>query len=222
MASTTFTDNQTVIYAAWLNDVNNAVYNGNFVSPSITATNMICNGTASGAGFTALVNNTLASPTAIGNVTPNTGAFTALTANTVTASTAIAAASGGTGVSSSGAANNILASNGTNWISKPLLDYFGYALGNSGYQKFPGGLILQWGQYNLPIADTAGVTVTFPIAFPNQCFTVYSLLAANSTFTGSTCMSMHGWINSTTQATFYTTDVGNPSNGGFFWLALGY
>lgn len=30
MASTTFTDNQTVIYAAWLNDVNNAVYSGTF------------------------------------------------------------------------------------------------------------------------------------------------------------------------------------------------
>jgi len=30
MASTTFIDQQTIIYAAWLNDVNNAVYNGIF------------------------------------------------------------------------------------------------------------------------------------------------------------------------------------------------
>ena len=82
MASTTFIDNQTVIYAAWLNDVNNAVYNGIFQSPSITATNMICTGTASGTGFTNLVNNTFASPAAIGNVTPNTGAFTTLNATT--------------------------------------------------------------------------------------------------------------------------------------------
>ena len=28
MASTTFIDNQTIIYAAWLNDVNNLTYNG--------------------------------------------------------------------------------------------------------------------------------------------------------------------------------------------------
>ena len=83
MASTTFVDNQTVIYAAWLNDVNNAVYNGNFVSSTLTATNMICTGTASGAGFVNLVNNTFASPAAIGNTTPNTGAFTSLTSNGV-------------------------------------------------------------------------------------------------------------------------------------------
>ena len=78
MASTTFIDNQTVIYAAWLNDVNNAVYNGIFQSTSITAPTMICTGTASGVGFTNLVNNTFASPAGIGTTTPNTGAFTTL------------------------------------------------------------------------------------------------------------------------------------------------
>ena len=82
MASTTFTDNQTVIYAAWLNDVNNAVYNGVFQSTTLTATNMVCNGTASGAGFTALVSNTFSAPNPIGSVTPNTGAFTTLSATT--------------------------------------------------------------------------------------------------------------------------------------------
>ena len=121
-----------------------------------------------------------------------------------------------------GAANNIIASNGTNWISKSILDYFGYSLGNSGYQKFPGGLILQWGQYNSPIGDTAGVTVTFPIAFPTQCSTIYSLLAANGIITGSSVQSMHGWINSNSQATFYVSDIGSVSNGGFFWFAIGY
>jgi len=87
MASTTFIDNQTTIYAAWLNDVNNAVYNGVFVSPTITATSMVCTGTASGAGFTNLINNVFASPGAIGSATPNTGAFTTLSATTLTATT---------------------------------------------------------------------------------------------------------------------------------------
>jgi hypothetical protein len=46
MASTTFIDQQTVIYAAWLNDVNNAVYNGVFpngvLNPTtLNATNII-------------------------------------------------------------------------------------------------------------------------------------------------------------------------------------
>jgi hypothetical protein len=84
MASTNFIDQQTVIFADWLNDANNAVYNGIFVSPSITATSMICNGTASGAGFTNLINNVFSAPGPIGSATPNTGAFTALTSTSLT------------------------------------------------------------------------------------------------------------------------------------------
>jgi hypothetical protein len=38
MASTTFIDQQTVIYAAWLNDVNNAVYNGTFPNGTLNTT----------------------------------------------------------------------------------------------------------------------------------------------------------------------------------------
>ena len=82
MASTTFIDQQTIIYAAWLNDVNNAVYNGIFQSTTLTATNMVCNGTASGAGFTALINNVFSAPGPIGSATPSTGVFTTLNATT--------------------------------------------------------------------------------------------------------------------------------------------
>ena len=38
MASTTFIDQQTIIYAAWLNDVNNAVYNGSFPNGVLNVT----------------------------------------------------------------------------------------------------------------------------------------------------------------------------------------
>lgn len=38
MASTTFIDQQTIIYAAWLNDVNNAVYNGIFPNGVLNVT----------------------------------------------------------------------------------------------------------------------------------------------------------------------------------------
>lgn len=41
MASTTFIDNQTIIYAAWLNDVNNAIYNGNFPGTTYTFSNLV-------------------------------------------------------------------------------------------------------------------------------------------------------------------------------------
>ena len=113
MASTTFYDNQTTIYAAWLNDVNNAVYNGVFVSSTITATNMTCNGTASGAGFTALINNTFSAPGAIGSATPNTGTFTTCTATTQFSGP-------GTGLTGTGASftagNATLSTNCTNAI----------------------------------------------------------------------------------------------------------
>ena len=145
MASTTFTDNQTVIYAAWLNDVNNAVYNGVFQSTTLTATNMVCNGTASGAGFTALVSNTFSAPSPIGSATPNTGAFTTLSASSLTLSTKLAVAQGGTGLATLTANNvilgngtstpsfvapsttgNVLTSNGTTWVSlKPGLGISG-------------------------------------------------------------------------------------------------
>jgi hypothetical protein len=42
MASTTFIDNQTVIYAAWLNDVNNAVYNGIFANGVLNPETINC------------------------------------------------------------------------------------------------------------------------------------------------------------------------------------
>ena len=112
MASTTFIDNQTTIYAAWLNDVNNAVYNGIFAATSISPTNLVCNGSVSGTGFTGLVNNTLSAPGAIGSVTPNTGAFT-----TLTASTPIAVTSGGTGLATL-TANNVILGNGTSAVQQ--------------------------------------------------------------------------------------------------------
>lgn len=123
MASTTFIDNQTTIFADWLNDANNAVYNGVFVSPTITATSMVCTGTASGAGFTNLINNVFSTPGAIGSGTPNTGAFTTLSSTSLTTTsitgltTPLSRAQGGTGLSVAGTVGNVLTSDGTNWTS---------------------------------------------------------------------------------------------------------
>ena len=123
MSSTTFVDNQTVIYASWLNDVNSVVYNGTFVASVVTPSNLVCNGTVSGSGFTSLVNNTLGSPSAIGNVVPNSGAFTTLsssglaTLNSLNLTTALNKSYGGTGLTSAGTAGYVLTSDGTNWTS---------------------------------------------------------------------------------------------------------
>ncbi|AZS50200.1 hypothetical protein DM558_05155 [Entomomonas moraniae] len=39
-------------------------------------------------------------------------------------------------------------------------------LDTNGYQKFPSGLIIQWGRV---VLSKSGTKVSFPIAFPNAC-----------------------------------------------------
>jgi len=122
MASTTFVDNSSIIYASWLNDVNSAVYNGTFISSTITPTNIVCNGSVSGTGFSGLVNNTLTAPGAIGNGTPNTGAFTTLSTSglaTLSSLTVSGASNLGTpttlvGTNITGTANSLNAGIGVN------------------------------------------------------------------------------------------------------------
>lgn len=128
MASTTFIDNQTTIFADWLNDVNTAVYTGVFPNGSISLTTLNVTGAVTGAGFTSLINNSLSAPGAIGSATPNTGAFTTLSATTLSSTTLnttaitglttpLSSTQGGTGVSAAGTSGNILTSDGTNWTS---------------------------------------------------------------------------------------------------------
>jgi hypothetical protein len=122
MASTTFIDGQSVIYASWLNDVNSAVYSGTFPNGSISLTNLSVSGSVTGAGFTNLVNNTLVAPGAIGSGTPNTGKFTTLTATgalsaaSASFTSALPIASGGTGLTSVGTSGYLVSSNGSSLV----------------------------------------------------------------------------------------------------------
>lgn len=49
-----------------------------------------------------------------------------------------------------------------------LASVFGNSLGASGYQKLPGGLILQWGETG-QVTVESDIPITFPIPFPNAC-----------------------------------------------------
>lgn len=217
MASTTFIDQQTIIYASWLNDVNNAVYNGIFAAPTITPDNIVCNGTVSGTGFTSLVSNVFASPNPIGNVTPNTGAFT-----TLTSTVGIAVSSGGTGAKTftanslllgngtspfqtvaPGTSGNVLTSNGTTWTSA--------APSGSGIAKawvsFDGsGTILKafnvssvsrtsTGQYTVnfttPMADANYVTLVTPQTTNNSTIRAIGYVQNGGVSTGSVGVTAH-------------------------------
>ena len=47
------------------------------------------------------------------------------------------------------------------------------ALSANGYQKLPGGLILQWGNVSAA-PTTSNQTITFPVAFPTVCLNVFA------------------------------------------------
>lgn len=93
------------------------------------------------------------------------------------------------------------------------------SLGTSGYQKLPGGLIIQWGSGLL----TAGSTVSFPIAFPTACVSVQ--VTADSSTTGTVELAGVRLLTTTT----FTFDGAIFSSGGFvisnlscYWMAIGY
>ena len=69
MASTTFIDQQTIIYAAWLNDVNNAVYNGTFPNGVLNVT-------------TVNTTNLVTTNATISNLTASFGNFTIIPSGT--------------------------------------------------------------------------------------------------------------------------------------------
>ena len=49
---------------------------------------------------------------------------------------------------------------------------------SAGYARLPGGLIIQWGGFITSLS--ADLTVTFPIAFPNNCFCGHNSVNANT------------------------------------------
>lgn len=86
------------------------------------------------------------------------------------------------------------------------------SLASSGYQKLPGGLILQWGSLIVP---GGGQTVTFPIAFPSVCYGVYT-----GTYYATNPSNAYVSLTAFPTTTNFgiTTNTGTP---GASWFAIG-
>ena len=97
------------------------------------------------------------------------------------------------------------------------LTNLGFALsaGTSGYQKLPGGLIIQWGKYTGN--NTTGVSLTFPIAFPNNAYFLMTSATLNgsSSFNSSTASSGYSSLSTSGATIFGGTQTNNT------WLAIG-
>ncbi|WP_343032874.1 gp53-like domain-containing protein [Yersinia canariae] len=104
---------------------------------------------------------------------------------------------------------------GTNQI--PDMNSFGASFGASGYQKLPGGLILQWGRVTTTAA-LIGTQWNFPITFPNAALSYFAMTENSS---GDSKYSNIGPISaaSRTGATVSSTYPGTASNS--CW-AIGY
>jgi hypothetical protein len=89
--------------------------------------------------------------------------------------------------------------------------------GSNGYQKMPGGLILQWGASTTPAGGT--IAVAFPIIFPNALFQVYAADYSVSNGTTNIIGCDAGTVNG---CNVYTSDAAGTAQGSNFkWFAIG-
>ena len=101
-------------------------------------------------------------------------------------------------------------------------------LSSNGYQKLPGGLILQWGTANLPNVSTyqSSAVINFPIQFPNAVFAVTANLSAPTTSNSLLTLGVMCGLQTQTGFTAYV-DNGGDLNGGnmmstaITWFAIG-
>lgn len=99
---------------------------------------------------------------------------------------------------------------------------FASSLAINGYQKLPGGMIMQWGYAAGPYSEQS-VAVSLPIAFPNAC-----LNAQATVLNDAALNTISTWINiqalGVNQVTFYVNrdQSGDPNIDGFYWTAFGY
>jgi hypothetical protein len=110
---------------------------------------------------------------------------------------------------------NVLVSDGTDWTSAALssLSVFEKSLTTDGYQKLPGGLIIQWGTAT-NISTTK--TVILPLTFPNNIFNVQLTINQNTT------TDMYAVkINSLNTAEIVIRNTNATAAPTVYWFAIG-
>jgi hypothetical protein len=191
---------------------------------------------------TAFVNSTVTTATsALGTMSTQNAANVAITGGTITGITDLTVADGGTGTSTftansvilgngssalsgnlvaPGTSGNVLTSNGTTWTSSALssLSVFDKSLTANGYQKFPGGLILQWCQSGDASSETS-LSVTWPIAFPTA---VLRSIVGTVVVAGNGDLMAQLASESTTGCVVNFNSIGSPGTVKAYILAIGY
>jgi hypothetical protein len=193
---------------------------------------------------TAFVNNSVTIATgSLGTMSTQNANAVAITGGTITGITDLAVADGGTGSSSitansvilgngssalsgnlvaPGTSGNVLTSDGTTWASATpsvaLSSFTGanQSLTANGFQKLPGGTIMQWGTVSLTIYTPQ--TVTLPVAFTT---TNYVVTFAPELASGGD-PSQAFYIRSKTTSSFDAENYDHAGTVLINWIAIGY
>lgn len=97
------------------------------------------------------------------------------------------------------------------------------SVSGNGYQKFPSGLIIQWGSVTFPdIGGTASVSVTFPITFPNGIFNIVDALGLTGGFNTAAAVNESTITASGFQAVISEWNAVTQTGGKYRWLAIGW
>ena len=109
-------------------------------------------------------------------------------------------------------------------VTKLFTDTGQQSLATAGYQKLPGGLILQWGYSGTNITSETTTTITFPIAFPTGVLYAGANTRNTAASTDQNVFFQEVSV-SLTQFAFY--NQGAPSSvsltsNGYRWFAIGY
>lgn len=102
----------------------------------------------------------------------------------------------------------------------PDMSSFVASFGTKGYQKLPGGLIIQWGQNPLP-APGAANSVTFPIAFPSSAYAVLITTDATGGATTGIAPNSTSVVSKTGFQWVRFAGADYTSYGTGYWLAIG-
>lgn len=140
-------------------------------------------------------------------------ANTYTTANVANSSDTLVVRDTGGNFSANTITANLIGSASLNLLTSSFTGAGNQSLVSPGYQKLPGGLILQWG-YVTATAATTQQTITFPIAFPTACLVVLTQVDYRvSSGIAAGYFSVTGF-NSTIFTTLYTMSR--------YYIALGY
>jgi len=200
---------------------------GNLTTNTIIATTITSNNITSsffsgnGAGLTNINGaNVTGVVAAANNATYAASASSATIAGTVTASAQPNITSVGSTLSINGS-NAITLSNYTGNFNAQGTSGLYYGGTKGGWTKLPNGLIMQWGNDNTFFPGEGGVTVTFPVTFPNMVLTVVAVQRGDGTVDNDMWVQVPYITN-----TYFTLYYQAPSSGnngyGYRWVAFGY